>query len=114
MLKSLLVTILLCVSYCSNATMITGERLLDLAIAYQNAVGRDPSVDNQVKGSAYMGFVNGVTDSFDGKLFCIPNGEKASKLYDYTINFIVNNPRLLKKDGSEIVILALRKSYPCR
>jgi len=113
MFKSLLASSLLIISFCSQATMITGGRLLDLAIAYENALGRDPSGDNQVRGSAYMGYVNGVADSFDGKLFCIPNGEKASALYNSTIDYLEKNPSLQKKDGSEIVILALRKHYPC-
>lgn len=113
MFKYLLGLILMISVTSSHAYMITGERLLNLAVAFRDEATGNHSIENQINGSSYMGYVNGIVDSFDGKLFCIPVSVTASTLAFDTLNYYEKNLGMINKQGSEIVILALRGKYPC-
>jgi len=113
MLKYLLGLVVIIAANSSHAYMITGERLLNLGTAFRDEATGNQSIENQINGSAYMGYVNGIVDSFDGKLFCIPVAVTASTLASDTLNYYEKNLGMINKKGSEIVILALRNKYPC-
>ena len=94
--------------------MFKFEYLMNLAVSYRNAAGDQPTDIDRMRGAMYMGYISGVMDSFDGKLFCVPNGVQISTLSDQTLNYIEKNLSIINKNAGDIVILALQKNYPCK
>lgn len=97
----------------SQATMINGETLVGLMKAYQAASGNQPNAVDQMRGSMYMGYISGIVDSFTGKVFCVPSGITAGTMASITSDYVANNPDVIVKNGSDIVIQAMRQKYPC-
>ena len=82
----------------------TGNDLKDQC----SRAGNDP-----FKGVCY-GYVSGVTDSWEGGLFCIPTGVQRSQLVEVVKKYLDENPGKLHESGSTLVINALRMSFPCK
>ena len=61
-----------------------------------------------------MGFITGVSDAYDGELFCVPNGVNVSQLVDITKDFIRRNPRDRHMVAAALVMLALVDVFPCK
>lgn len=61
-----------------------------------------------------MGFIEGVVDTTEDALICVPSGIKIGQLYAIVKKFIRNNPEKWHKSASSLVIEALKPTFNCK
>ena len=86
----------------SNAQFITNQALIDADDA-----------SNQGKAFA-IGYVLGVVDSFDGTMFCTPEGIKSGELKSIIVDALRKFPEMGKQTAADAVIAGFTAAYPCQ
>lgn len=86
----------------SNAQFITNQALIEADDA-----------SNQGKAFA-IGYVLGVVDSFDGRMFCIPEGIKSGELKSLIVDALRKFPDMGKQTAADAVITGFSAAYPCQ
>lgn len=69
--------------------------------------------DIEKRNPVAAGYVEGVTDTLNNSLFCIPAGTGTSHLKAAVKNYLVNNPELNVQPTAHLVSTALKASFPC-
>ena len=69
--------------------------------------------DYQKRKPAATGYIEGVADTGNRNLFCIPAGTGTSQLKETALNYLINNPDLLKKPAALLVSQAFKETFPC-
>ena len=82
----------------AGAYLVNGEMLLS---------------DIEKRSAAAAGYVEGVTDTLNTTLFCIPAGTGTSQLKAAVKDYLVNNPALSAQPAAHLVSTALKASFPC-
>lgn len=93
----------------AQATYVTGK---DMASWYEE-LQKAGSGGSMAASSLFVGYVEGVIDSFDQILFCIPDGVKVNQLVRIVGDFIKANPSEWDHTGSNLVIKVLKDKHPC-
>lgn len=82
----------------SHAYLVNGEMLIE---------------DISSRKALATGYIEGVSDTANTKIFCIPEGTTSSMLRNVAHHFLLNNPDQLAQPASRLVIEAFRSEYPC-
>ncbi|EPJ0597182.1 Rap1a/Tai family immunity protein [Enterobacter roggenkampii] len=82
----------------AGAYLVNGEMLLN---------------DIEKRSAAAAGYVEGVTDTLNTTMFCIPAGTGTSQLKAAVKDYLVNNPALSAQPAARLVSTALKASFPC-
>lgn len=61
----------------------------------------------------FRGYVAGVSDVYNGKLFCAPPDVELSQASAVVKKYLSENPRLWNEPAKVLVIQALESAYPC-
>lgn len=97
-----------------SAASLTGQQLLSLCTANMHGKG------NVFKAAACMGFVIGVSDTFDctdaPKSFNHDNSAAISqpRLVAYVVEYLKKYPAAQKREAHTVVGLALASHFPCQ
>lgn len=112
MIKRLVFTAMLTVSFCSSAadTYLSGKELLDSLRS-----------SSDVQRRAALGYILGVHDAIAAlaeagkvKPICSPKKLNSGQLHDVVKKYIEENQSMLQSSASEFVLVALSKSFPCK
>lgn len=102
-MKVLVFAAVVAASSVAQAQYMTGNNLLDY-------MGSNSPVDRAVAS----GFVSGVADALDGKVFCVPVGATVGQARDVTRSLLVEFPQQRHEPGYWFVVEALRRAWPCQ
>ena len=69
--------------------------------------------DSVVEKMVALGFVAGVSDAWDGVMFCPPDTVTTGQARDIALKFLIINPAKRHKPGAELVVEALMEAWPC-
>ena len=69
--------------------------------------------DSVVDKMVSLGFVAGVSDAWDGIMFCPPESVTTGQARDIAQRFLVLNPGKRHKPAAELVMDALMEAWPC-
>jgi hypothetical protein len=71
--------------------------------------------DNGNQGQAFaIGYVLGVVDSFDGTMFCTPEGIKSGELKSIIVDALRKFPEMGKQTAADSVIAGFSAAFPCQ
>lgn len=102
-MKYILTIGLVILSMQASADYYDGNGLLNLA--------NDESVSAQLM---YRGYVAGVSDSFNGKNFCVPKNVRLNQSAEIVLNYIQADPKRWHLAGKNLIIYALIDAFPCK
>ncbi len=98
----------------ATAASVTGEQLLYLCTSNMGGKG------NPLTAAECMGFIVGVTDTFDcidaSQLFNRANSAKVSqpRLVEHVVKYLTKHPTAQKREAFEVIGLALAAHFPCQ
>ena len=64
--------------------------------------------------SIALGYVAGVSDAFEGDIFCAPEGATLRQASDMVRQWMTDNPQSRHLSGALIVAAVLRQHWPCQ
>lgn len=82
----------------AGAYLVNGEMLLN---------------DIEKRSTVAAGYIEGVSDTINNSLFCIPAGTGTSQLKKVVKIYLEDNPALKGLPAAHLVSTALRASFPC-
>lgn len=85
-------------SVSANAYLVNGKMLLN---------------DYEKRKVAAAGYVEGVSDTGNNKLFCIPAGTGTSQLKTTVLDYLKSNPDVLELPAAYLVTRAFKEVFPC-
>jgi hypothetical protein len=110
-MKKIVIVCLLFTSYVFAAFQ-DGNVLYDAAIEY-NKLNNNIKA-NSVEYGFYIGYVEGVSDAYNGILFCEPYNTKGRQVLDIVFKYLKNNPEKRNKAANILILDALQKIWPCK
>lgn len=60
----------------------------------------------------FDGYVMGVVDSYDGKLFNLPNGVTVGQIRSIVAKYLKNNPEYRNYPAPQLIIVAIANAFP--
>jgi len=69
---------------------------------------------NQMEQMNAIGYVQGVSDAFQGAVACIPTTVTAGQVYDMTKLHVQNNPTDRNLSADFLIMQVLRAAWPCK
>lgn len=85
-------------SVSANAYIVNGRMLLN---------------DYEKRKIAATGYIEGVSDTGNNTLFCIPPGTGTSQLKTTVLDYLKSNPDVLEKPAAYLVTRAFEEVFPC-
>ena len=97
----------------AGAYFYDGNHLSKLMAEYQKAIRKDSATDFS-DAWAFRGYVIGVHDTVGHLgLYCSPNNLGERQTASIVASYMENNPASWSNAGSDIVIAAMKESFPC-
>lgn len=69
--------------------------------------------DLQANKASALGYIEGVTDTGNNELFCIPPGTGSKQLKRVSYEFIKEHPEFIHHNAAYSVVKALETEWPC-
>ncbi len=97
----------------ARAYFYDGNHLQKLMAEYQKAIRKDTTTDYS-DAWAFRAYVIGVHDTVGHlELYCSPSNLGEQQTASIVARFMEKNPAYWSKPGSDIVIAAMKESFPC-
>jgi hypothetical protein len=108
-----LALIMTLLSTSAHAYFYDGNHLSKLMAEHQKAIRKDSTTDYS-DAWAFRGYVIGVHDTVGHfGLYCAPGNLGERQIASIVASFMENNPASWSNPGSDIVIAAMKESFPC-
>ncbi len=97
----------------------SGLELKTLADAYERMQARGPNIsftsDPEAFAQAplFMGYVDGVTDTANGRSLCFPSSATGAQIYSIVSKYLRDHPEQWNQRADELVIRSLRATFSC-
>lgn len=85
-------------SMSTNAYLVNGKMLLN---------------DYEKRKIAATGYIEGISDTGNNSLFCIPAGTGTSQLKAVALQYLKSNPDLLEQPAAYLVTRSFKEVFPC-
>ena len=102
-MKHLLICLTLLLSFSAQAQFISGNSLYERIIS-----------NNHGNTMWSMGYVTGVSDAYNGDLFCVPQTVTVGQLTDMTRRTLESRPQDRHLPADILIMLALVDVFPCK
>jgi Rap1a immunity proteins len=118
-MKLLLLALLLVVAFPAfgqkelRGPAMDGETLHKRLTDFEAGSSKRVSGENQFLAFSGTGYVEGVTDGYNGDLFCVPYGVTTDELLAVVLKYLNDNPTSWHKSAIVDIGVALREAYPC-
>lgn len=94
----------------------TGLEILDTCLSEKMALQGDAT--SSVRYGLCLGYLKGVADTLNGRVFCIPETGETSiltqRLKQSYIDYARRHKRTLDRPALETVVPAFQQAFPCR
>ena len=97
----------------SYATMMSGQKLAELAEAADRYDSGSKVPWDIVHTAELMGYLVGVGEAEQGRLVCIARDVKIEQLRTIVQEYLRGHPETWSQRGIELVITALQAYFPC-
>jgi len=111
-MKIIIGALLISISSIANAGYTDGNELQRWLSNSETA--EDFSYEKAYGTGIFRGYVSGVVDVGDGRLFCTGKGVTRGQYTAVVIKYIKENPEQWNLSASELVINGLKKAFPCK
>ena len=101
-MKKLIVAATAALMFAAHADFKDGNKLY-------NQITSSNSIDQMVA----LGYITGVSDSYDGIFFCIVGGVTAGQEVDVVRKHLFQNPELRNQEAIVLVSAAFGAAWPC-
>lgn len=105
-LLMLMITTIFHITTANAGAYYTGNFLLRMLNA-------ETVADSQVTYSQGLGYIAGISDSFDEWLICTPQNATLGQLAKVVKKYLDANPEKLNQPASSLAFTALRSVWPC-
>jgi hypothetical protein len=107
-----LIYLLLMFSFLFAGSFINGNKLYNVGLEnYKIQLG---DRGNWIDSGFYMGYVEGVFDSYNKVLFCSPLNITSGQVHDIIFKYLQNHPEIRNLPANLIILKALKKIWPCK
>ncbi|MCU7877177.1 MAG: hypothetical protein KZQ84_10305 [Candidatus Thiodiazotropha sp. (ex Lucinoma borealis)] len=99
----------------TSALEEVGTEILNTCLSERQALIGDPTA--AIRYGLCLGYLKGIADTLNGTEFCLPEtGETAiitQRLKQAYINYALEHKNALRKPAIQIVVPALKHTFPC-
>ncbi len=93
-----------------NAEFITGTILVEYWQAHKKT--NAGNVNRNADAGFYRGYIIGVVDSFNNKLFTVPRMLKSDQIFTIVGNWLEKHPGEWNRSAADLTVQALQAAFP--